>query len=100
MSSAHPTVELTRSDGGIVRYRQDGMGARPVNAPVDLLYDPRRARRHGGGPRVLDTVVAGGWTGAAGTGIYWLATDRRADRAVRGAAVAPLSHALTPALSP
>ncbi|UAJ08645.1 DUF3592 domain-containing protein [Polymorphobacter megasporae] len=54
MSGAHPMVEFTAADGSIVRYRQDGMGARTIGTPVDLLYDPAAP---------ADTAVVGGfWT--------------------------------------
>ena len=54
MSGAHPMVEFARAGGGVVRYRQNGMGARPIGTPVDLLYDPAAP---------ADTaVVRGFWT--------------------------------------
>lgn len=39
MSSAHPMIEFPVGDA-IMRYRQDGMGSRPIGTAVDLLYDP------------------------------------------------------------
>ena len=39
-SSAHPLVEFATTNGTIVRYRQNGMGERPVGDAVPLLYDP------------------------------------------------------------
>jgi len=39
-SGAHPIVEFAGSGGGVVRYRQNGMGERPVGSAVPLLYDP------------------------------------------------------------
>ncbi len=54
MSSAHPMIAFTAQDGTTVRYRQDGMGARPIGAAVDLRYDPSAP---------ADTAtVAGFWT--------------------------------------
>lgn len=54
MASAHPTLEFAGPGGIVVRYRQNGMGARPVGTPVDLLYDPAAP---------ADTaVVRGFWT--------------------------------------
>ena len=39
-SGAHPTLSFTGPDGRDIRYRQDGMGARPVGTRVPLLFDP------------------------------------------------------------
>ena len=54
MASAHPTVEFAGPNGAIVRYRQDGMGARPVGTPLELLYDPAAPAE--------TAVVRGFWT--------------------------------------
>lgn len=40
MSSAHPTVEFRDVTGATVRYRQNGMGSRPIGETMTLLYDP------------------------------------------------------------
>jgi hypothetical protein len=38
-SGAHPVVEFPVPGHPPVRYRQDGMGERPIGSPVPLLYD-------------------------------------------------------------
>ncbi|WP_174279463.1 DUF3592 domain-containing protein [Sphingomonas bacterium] len=39
-ATAHPAIEFRAAGGAVIRYRQNGMGARPVGTPVRLIYDP------------------------------------------------------------
>ena len=39
-SPAHPTIEFRTATGALVRYSQNGMGARRIGTKVDVLYDP------------------------------------------------------------
>ena len=40
VASAHPEIEFSTPQGVRVRYRQNGMGERPVGARIPLLYHP------------------------------------------------------------
>ncbi len=52
--SAHPGIEFRTATGALVRYRQNGMGGRPVGATMPVLYDPADPAG--------TAVVSGFWT--------------------------------------
>lgn len=39
-SAGHPAIEFRTGSGALVRYTQNGMGARPVGSTMRVLYDP------------------------------------------------------------